>query len=90
MVRSLRILNRRRQEDPISSYMFLLPAEGSSGFLKYRDQLSQIDGTQVAPSAPCINHLLFAYDSLLFFKASGLGVTEVSNRWILIVKRQDK
>lgn len=63
--------------------MFLLPAEGSSGFLKYRDQLSQIDGTQVAPSAPCINHLLFAYDSLLFFKASGLGVTEVSNRWIL-------
>lgn len=49
-----------RQEGPISSYMFLLPAEGSSGFLKSIDQLSQIGGIQVASSAPCINHLLFA------------------------------
>lgn len=68
-----------RQGDPISSYLFLLAAEGLSGLLKSRDQSSQVGGIQVAPSAPPVNHLLFADDSLLFFKANGAGATEVSN-----------
>jgi hypothetical protein len=32
----------------------------------------------VASSAPSVNHLLFADDSLLFFKANGEGATEIS------------
>ena len=32
----------------------------------------------MAPSAPPVNHLLFADDSLLFFKANGEGASEVN------------
>nr|XP_020198524.1 uncharacterized protein LOC109784346 [Aegilops tauschii subsp. strangulata] len=68
-----------RQGDPISPYLFLLAAEGLSGLLKNLSESSQLGGIQVAPSAPPVNHLLFADDSLLFFKISGGGATEVSN-----------
>jgi hypothetical protein len=68
-----------RQGDPISPYLFLLAAEGLSGLLKNLSESSQLGGIQVAPSAPPVNHLLFADDSLLFFKATGGGATEVSN-----------
>ena len=68
-----------RQGDPISPYLFLLAAEGLSGLLKSRDQSSQLGGLQEAPSAQLVNHLLFADDSLFFFKANGMGAMEVSN-----------
>lgn len=68
-----------RQGDPIWPYLFLLAIERLSGLPKSRNQSSEIDGIQVAPLASCVNSLLFADDSLLFFKANGLGSTEVSN-----------
>jgi hypothetical protein len=68
-----------RQGDPISLYLFLLAVEGLSSLLKTRDHLSQLSGLQVAPLAPPVNHVLFADDSPLFFKANSTGVTEVSN-----------
>jgi hypothetical protein len=66
-----------RQGDPISPYLFLLAAEGLSCLLKVRDQSSALYGLQVATSAPAINHLLFADDSLLFFKACEEGAMEI-------------
>ena len=57
-----------RQGDPISPYLFLLAAEGLSCLLKAHD--SGVEGISVAPTAPSVNHLLFADDSLLFFKGN--------------------
>jgi hypothetical protein len=65
-----------RQGDPISPYLFLIAAEGLSGLLKQSCQSSHLRGIQVAPTAPTVNHLLFADDSLLFVKASEEGAQE--------------
>ncbi|KAK1606371.1 hypothetical protein QYE76_030044 [Lolium multiflorum] len=66
-----------RQGDPISPYLFLLAAEGLSCFLENHDQSSTLNGVQVASTAPAVNHLLFADDSMLFFKANAEGAREV-------------
>jgi hypothetical protein len=68
-----------RQGDPISPYLFLLAAEGLSCLLKNSVQSSELDGLKVATSAPAVNHLLFADDSLLFFKASSEGAREIKS-----------
>ena len=68
-----------QQGDPISPYLFLLAAEGLSCLLKSQNQSSQLSGIKVAPSAPPVNHLLFADDSLLFFRASVDRAKSVSN-----------
>ena len=58
-----------RQGDPISPYLFLLAAEGVSCLLNARIQSSNLSGIKVAASVPMVSHLLFADDSLLFFRA---------------------
>jgi hypothetical protein len=70
-----------RQGDPISPYLFLLAAEGLSCLLKSRSVVpsSKLEGIKVASTAPAVNHLLFADDSLLFVKASIEGADEVSS-----------
>ncbi|XP_071679666.1 uncharacterized protein [Lolium perenne] len=67
-----------RQGDPISPYLFLIAAEGLSGLLKKSRQSLHLQGIQVAPSAPAVNHLLFADDSQLFVKASTAGARDVT------------
>jgi hypothetical protein len=68
-----------RQGDPISPYLFLLAAEGLSCLLKSRVDSSSLSGIKVAPSAPMVSHLLFADDSLLFFKANRVSAQEVND-----------
>jgi hypothetical protein len=68
-----------RQGDPISPYLFLLAAEGLSCLLKSNVQSSHLEGIKVAPLAPPVNHLLFADDSLLFFKGSREGAEALSS-----------
>ena len=64
-----------RQGDPISPYLFLLAAEGLSCLLK--SQVG-VQGIAVALTAPLVNHLLFADDSLLFFEANEASATRVN------------
>ena len=66
-----------RQGDPISQYLFLLAAEGLSCLLKSKSESSNLSGLQVATTAPPVSHLLFADNSLLFFKANSVGANEV-------------
>jgi hypothetical protein len=68
-----------RQGDPISPYLFLLVAEGLSCLLKSRVQSSNLNGITVATSALMVSHLLFADDSLLFFKANRESADEVKD-----------
>ncbi|KAL8127117.1 hypothetical protein AgCh_014147 [Apium graveolens] len=59
-----------RQGDPISPYLFLLCVEGLSKLITETANNNKIQGWKVCSSAPALTHLLFADDSLLFFRAS--------------------
>ncbi|XP_008227636.1 PREDICTED: uncharacterized protein LOC103327128 [Prunus mume] len=62
-----------RQGDPISPYLFLIVAEAFFALLQQPERDSRLHGVSIALSAPSINHLFFADDSLLFCNA---GTTE--------------
>jgi hypothetical protein len=59
-----------RQGDPISLYLFLLCAETFSSLLTQVDREGFLEGVPTSRRGPRINHLLFAYDNLLFYRAS--------------------
>ncbi|EEE56362.1 hypothetical protein OsJ_05493 [Oryza sativa Japonica Group] len=58
-----------RQGDPLSPYLFLFIADGLSHILEKKSLEGSIQPIKVCRGAPGISHLLFADDSLLFFKA---------------------
>ena len=66
-----------RQGDPISPYLFLLAVEGLSCLLRHAGSNENAKGLVVAPSALPVNHLLFADDCLLLFKANVEGATVI-------------
>ena len=59
-----------RQGDPLSPYLFLIYAEGLSALIKKSVQEGKMEGVVVCRGAPILSHLFFAYDSLIFCKAS--------------------
>jgi hypothetical protein len=59
-----------RQGDPLSPYLFLFVADGLSKVLQNEASNRTIQVVKVSRRAPEITQLLFADDSLLFFRAS--------------------
>lgn len=56
-----------RQGDPLSSFLFIIAAEGMSALLDDAANRKTIHGFKVASTAPAITHLCFADDSIHFF-----------------------
>ncbi|KAL6135235.1 hypothetical protein ACLB2K_067463 [Fragaria x ananassa] len=59
-----------RQGDPLSSYLFILCAEGLSALISRAIENGIVRGLKMSPSAPVLHHLFFADDSFIFGSAS--------------------
>ena len=59
-----------RQGDPLSPYLFLLCAEGLYALIKKAVVEGSMEGISVCRNGPCLSHLFFADDHLIFCKAS--------------------
>uniref|UniRef100_A0A803QEL1 Reverse transcriptase domain-containing protein n=1 Tax=Cannabis sativa TaxID=3483 RepID=A0A803QEL1_CANSA len=59
-----------RQGDPLSSYLFLICAEGFSALIKSFESAGYIRGCRVTNGAPVISHMLFADDSYIYCRAN--------------------
>ena len=55
-----------RQGDPLSSYLFLLCAEGFSALLRKAERDRRLTSISISRGGPGLSHLLFANDNLLF------------------------
>jgi hypothetical protein len=68
-----------RQGDPLSPFLFLFVADGLSALLRKEVLANQIEPVKVCRRAPGVSHLLFADDTLLFFKASQQQAQHISD-----------
>ncbi|XP_050225957.1 uncharacterized protein LOC126675366 [Mercurialis annua] len=68
-----------RQGDPLSPYLFLICAEGVSSRLNGLEAAGKIYGCAVSRLALRINHLFFADDCYLFFRAVKEEATIIRN-----------
>jgi hypothetical protein len=68
-----------RQGDPLSPYLFLFVADGLSILINRKVSTGAIQELKVCRNAPGISHLLFADDTLLFFRATGEQAAEVKD-----------
>ena len=59
-----------RQGDPLSPSLFLFCAEGLTALLRKAETDGTIRGVAASRGVPCISHLLFADNNLLFSHAS--------------------
>ncbi|KAM6542808.1 hypothetical protein CsatB_007255 [Cannabis sativa] len=59
-----------RQGDPLSTYLFIICAEGFSALISRFERDRLLQGCRVCQGAPVISHMLFADDSYVFCQAN--------------------
>ncbi|KAL0292514.1 UNVERIFIED_CONTAM: putative mitochondrial protein [Sesamum angustifolium] len=67
-----------RQGDPLSPYLFLFCSEALSGLFREAENSNSVKGVKIARNVPCISHLLFADDTLVFCEVSLSAMQELS------------
>ncbi|KAM6598072.1 hypothetical protein CsatA_008596 [Cannabis sativa] len=67
-----------RQGDPLSTYLFIICAEGLSALIQKFEANRLIQGCRVAQRAPSITHMFFADDSYLFCQATQSAADSIS------------
>lgn len=65
------------QGDPISLYLYLIWVVGLSTLLNEVENTNKIRGVKVAKGSPTINHLCFADDNIIFFRANSREWQEI-------------
>lgn len=75
-----------RQGDPLSPYLFLFVADGLARIFNREVKGGSISPVKVARNSPGISNLLFADDSLVFFKATCDQARAVKNALTLFQK----
>ncbi|XP_048234330.1 uncharacterized protein LOC125370918 [Ricinus communis] len=68
-----------RQGDPLLPYLFISCADWLSFAIQEKANRGEIHGVKISRSAPTITHLLFADDSLFFFKANMLELGHIKS-----------
>ncbi|KAM1524905.1 hypothetical protein ACFX10_009445 [Malus domestica] len=58
-----------KQGDPLSPYLFIFVGEVLSRLFQEAAATNLLDGMRIGLSGPCISHLFFADDTLLFLRA---------------------
>jgi hypothetical protein len=75
-----------RQGDPLSPYLFMLCAEGLSSLVRQAECNGLISGVPISKRGVKLSHLLFADDSLLFYRANFVewgNVTQLLHKYEL-------
>ncbi|XP_071723821.1 uncharacterized mitochondrial protein AtMg01250-like [Rutidosis leptorrhynchoides] len=65
-----------QQGNPLSPILYVMCSEGLSSLIDDKVIRSLIQGANASPSRICVSHLLFADDSLAFFRASRSDCSE--------------
>jgi hypothetical protein len=66
-----------RQGDPLSPFLFLFVVDGLSALLQKEVEAGGISPLKVCRNAACVSHLLFADDTMLFFRANETQASRV-------------
>nr|XP_051228987.1 uncharacterized protein LOC127346758 [Lolium perenne] len=75
-----------RQGDPLSPYLFLLVGESLSALINRNINHNLLQELKISRNCPGISHLMFADDSLLFFRAN----TDQASRIKEILRQYEK